>query len=161
MKRTWQTAALSRSASPVAVPSGCERLHTGLRGPTRYHSRASAGPMLQHDVGASWRLLGSGAVFEGCFGSCAPTGAPPPAYAHHEPAETGDWHRGWQRPAARVPNTSYLASASSLASAPMPACCCAHSQVPTLAHGPVHARAGSTLALPKCVSLFAGSCASL
>ena len=34
-------------------------------------------------------------------------GAPPPAPALDEPAETGDWLRGWQRPAARILNTSY------------------------------------------------------
>ena len=34
-------------------------------------------------------------------------GVAPPAPAPDEPAETGDWIRGWQRPAARALNTSY------------------------------------------------------
>ena len=34
-------------------------------------------------------------------------GVGPPAPAPDEPAETRDWLRGWQRPAARALNTSY------------------------------------------------------
>ena len=65
----------------------------------------AAAPSLRSAAAAGAALLEEGWT-ECPDGPTLFEGAPPPAPAPHEPAETGDWLRGWQKPAARMHNTS-------------------------------------------------------